>query len=194
MEYSDEELSYDPNLFASEVHFCLFNGGVRSRECGDCGDWPKGIRNSSRFWKSRSLNSAELPVKTEMPTVWNLPGACRKWISDRVKFTPPREVATTLAYVVFAVVAVDAVKSRLPWKVMASSLFSGSSMATSDRSSDYDLFALPESKPQFSFSRSNLAARSDSGQARPNSRIRPRIRSMPEVPCPLSRWTMRSTR
>jgi hypothetical protein len=163
MEYSDEELLLSPNLFASEVHYCLLNGGVRSRGMRRLWRLAKGNPELEQILEIKVAEFRRVTREERVPTMWNLPVRASEWISDRVKFTPPREVATTLAYVVFAVVTVDAVKSRVPWNLLAYQLFGSNSTAAADSSSEYDLFALPEPKHRFSFSRSNLAARSNFG-------------------------------
>ncbi len=155
MNITDQDLTENPDLFASEVHFCLLNGGVRSRSMRRLWKLAKGHSELERILEIKLAEFQRAAREARTPTLWNLPMRMAEWTSERVRFTPPREFMTTLAYVVFAVVAVDAIKSRVPWKLIASQLLDGGFESRTSSTSDYDLFAMPETRPRFWFSDPN---------------------------------------
>lgn len=92
----------------------------------DCGGSQKEIRNSNGFSKSRSRSSVALREERS-PTLWNLPLRAFERLTESAQFTPPRDLLTTLAYVAFTVVGVDAAKSHLPWNGLSAERRSASS-------------------------------------------------------------------
>ncbi|MFO0979774.1 MAG: hypothetical protein U0996_25470 [Planctomycetaceae bacterium] len=152
MEYSDDDLVNDVALFASEIHYCLLNGGVRSRSMKRLGRLARKNPDLAQVLDIKVAEFQRVLREERIPTLWNLPARITEWMSDRAKFTAPREIVTTLAYVVFAVVAVDTVKTRVPWKALANRVLNGDHYVAANSNEEFDLFSIPEARPRIRFS------------------------------------------
>ncbi|HEY4261605.1 MAG TPA: hypothetical protein VGM98_15655 [Schlesneria sp.] len=145
MTTNDRDLALNPDLFASEVHFCLLNDGVRSRSLRRLWRIAKGDSELERILEIKVAEFRRAMREGRTPTLWNMPTRTFEWLTENARFTPPREVLTTLAYVAVMLVGMDALKSEVPW----SRVWSGSGHTNSSTlmrpsyESDADLFRSP---------------------------------------------------
>lgn len=105
----------DPDTFSADLHYCLLSQGLRSKRLRALLRLARGNGELERIFETKVNEFRRYLRETRVPTAWNLPIRTIERFTDNARFTPPREVLTTVAYVIFAVVGIDAAKSWLPW-------------------------------------------------------------------------------
>lgn len=115
MNVTESNELHDPDVFSSDVHYCLLTQGIRSRRLRELMRMARNNAELERIFEIKVAEFRRFLRETRVPTVWNLPIRGFEWLSDNARFTPPREVLTTLAYVAVMLVGVDVLKSRVPW-------------------------------------------------------------------------------
>lgn len=115
MTSTTHETSKDPDLFSAEVHHCLLTQGLRSRRLRGLMRAARRNAELERIFETKVTEFRRYLREIRTPTIWNLPLRAGEWLADNARFTPPREVMTTMAYVAFVLVGVEVVKSWRPW-------------------------------------------------------------------------------
>src|SRR5687768_13755500 len=97
----------DPAVFSDEVHFAILHEGLRGQR----------LKKLMRVARKNAELEAILETKlsefrrylreTRQPTASNLPARIVEWLSDNVRFTPPKQAFMTLVYVVLVLVGLD---------------------------------------------------------------------------------------
>lgn len=115
MTANTSEMLRDPDLFSAEVHHCLLTQGLRSRRLRGLMRAARRNAELERIFETKVTEFRRYLREIRLPTFWNMPIRAGEWLADNARFTPPRAVMTTLAYVAFVLVGVEMVKSWRPW-------------------------------------------------------------------------------